>query len=666
MLHNWALSHNVHNNEPVQEEHTSVVWRRHLFAIVTIATATAGFIAFITGGLLSSNRADTIDSHHVSVNELLDDANNRTLTSATVNGDTVTATTSSGTTITATVPTAYLDTTVTALINANVAVNPEGTATTDTSSPDTRTSATATGTPSSAVSSWLLACGGIVMLAAAVAAVWRVMTRSPLLHHDTVDTTTRTGGAADAVDIPTTRFTDVAGAAEATEQLQELVSFLQHPDRYDALGAKHPSGALLVGPPGTGKTLLARAVAGEANVPFYHANASDFIEVFVGKGAARVRELYRKARRHDKALIFIDEIDAIGKQRSAHGEPADSERDTTLLALLTEIDGFEQSNVITISATNRPDILDKALTRPGRLSKHIHVPLPDLRGRRKILDVHLRGKPVSGDLRLDDIAAATPGFSGADLEAVVNEAATSAARTNQDAITAAALSSAVATVAMGVPRTSALVSDRERRITAWHEAGHTLAALAEKDAMTPLSVSIIPRGPAGGVTWFADTDEAFLARQSAWARLTVHLGGREAERLHMDGDFTSGASSDLASATSTATAMLTQYGMEHTLSVGADAADPGVRADVERILARAGRRAAQLLTEYRPVLDALAEALLEKESLDRQEIVEVLMSTRCQSLPAFQNTVVDTFGRPAPTPGWLDAVSTATPAPSNA
>jgi cell division protease FtsH len=464
---------------------------------------------------------------------------------------------------------------------------------------------------------------------------------------------TKTPGEADEVDIPATRFTDVAGAPEAVAEMTELVELLANPARFAAVGAQAPRGALLVGPPGTGKTLLARAVAGEAGVPFYAAAGSDFVELYVGVGSKRVRELFDKARQHEKALIFIDEIDAIGKARGSTVSNADSERDSTLIALLTELDGFHERNVIIIAATNRGDLLDPALTRPGRLDKQIHVPLPDRVGRAHILHTHASSRPLAADVEVEQYARRTAGFSGADLAQLVNEAALCAARDYDTEITSTHFDTAVATIAIGVARTSAAVTDHDRRITAFHEAGHTVAGLAEKDADPPVHVSIIPRGVAGGVTWMGESDNHFLTRTAAWSRLVVAMAGREGEKLVLDGDWTSGASADLNAATKLATTMITQLGMEHTLSTHTAGPSAEVRSEIDKVLAAAAVRARIVLADQRELLDAVAAALLTDDDVDTAGLDGIVTRVSGGGRAALHAGVRDRLGTPAPAPGWL-------------
>ncbi len=421
----------------------------------------------------------------------------------------------------------------------------------------------------------------------------------------------------------------MAGADEAVDSLAEMVTYLRDPSRFTRLGAKPPRGALLVGPPGTGKTLLARAVAGEAGVPFLQVSGSDFVEKFVGVGAKRVRELFAAARDHERAIVFIDELDAIARRRSTGDDTvANAEGENTLIALLTELDGFaDRGNVIIIGATNRPDVLDPAVTRPGRLDRKIEVPNPDRRGREHILGVHAQDKPLSEDVDLVALARRTPGFSGAQLAAVVNEACMVAAREDLDEVTHDCFDAAVATIAMGRARTSALVTDHDRRITAWHEAGHAVAAFLVPEADDPVSVTIVPRGPAGGVTWMGGSDDVFLPRRKAHAQLVVAMAGRAAEEILLDGEFTQGASGDLANATQTATAMVTRYGMSE---LGYAVREPGSTAvvdAVDELLHDAHTRAADLLTAHEVFLSELAEALLEHETLSLADIA--LIAERC-------------------------------------
>jgi cell division protease FtsH len=455
-----------------------------------------------------------------------------------------------------------------------------------------------------------------------------------------------------AAGVPETRFTDVAGVDEAIEDMRELVEFLKTPERFTKTGATPPRGALLVGPPGTGKTLLARAVAGEAGVPFYSAAGSDFVEMYVGVGARRVRDLFTKAKAHPEgAIIFIDEIDSVGRARQSRSEGAgNQEQEGTLNALLVEMDGFSKSNVIVLAATNRDDMLDPALVRPGRLDRKIQVPLPDRSGRERILQVHAGDRPFTEDVNWDLIARRTPGMSGADLAQLINEASLIAAREDRDSITNSDLDAAVATVAMGKPRLSAVVTPHDRNITAWHEGGHTVCAMVLPDADEPVSVSIIPRGPAGGVTWMAQGDDLFLTRKRAFARLVVAMGGRAAEEILLDGEFTSGPHGDLTAATDTALAMVTQYGMtdlglmirsQGWLSTGAKMTDETVEA-VEKLLAEALETARATLRDHRDLLDRVVEGLLENDTLIQSELVALqvgVVTTAPELPPAPRNYV---------------------------
>src|SRR3954451_21437053 len=443
-------------------------------------------------------------------------------------------------------------------------------------------------------------------------------------------------------EVPADRFSDVAGADEAVSELREIVEFLKDGSRFRRMGARTPSGALLVGPPGTGKTLLARAVAGEAGVPFFAVAGSDFVEIFAGGGAKRVRDLFDRARSAGNAIVFIDEIDAVGRTRSSGPGVGggDSERENTLISLLNEMDGFVGSGVVVLAATNRGDLLDAALTRPGRLDRQIQVPTPDRRGREQVLRVHSRGKPLAADVDLTSIARQTPGMSGADLAHVVNEACMAAARHSLPEVTARCFQEAVAVVAMGRARTSALITEHDRLVTAWHEAGHTVAALVQPDADEPVSVTIIPRGPSGGATWMGGNDNAFLTRDQARARLTTSMAGRAAEEILLDGEHTQGAAGDLQAATQLAQAMVTQYGMTDvgfaqldadTLRVGGEVAVLAHRA-IDGLIREAHQRAETLLAEHRPLLETLAAALLDEETLDSRRIREI--AERFDAIPA--------------------------------
>ena len=429
-------------------------------------------------------------------------------------------------------------------------------------------------------------------------------------------------------EVPDTRFTDVAGVDEAVSELAEIVEFLNAPERFANAGARMPRGVLLVGPPGTGKTLLARAVAGEAGVPFFALSGSDFVETFVGVGASRVRQVFGGARKHGKAIIFIDEIDAVGKARNAGASGSgNEERENTLNQLLVEMDGFSESAVIVLAATNRADVLDAALTRPGRFDRRITVPAPDRVGRTKILELYADGRNFAPDVDFVSLGRRTPGLTGADLSFLMNEAALEAARHGSELITNAHLQAALSTAVMGRARTSAVVTERDRRITAWHEAGHAVAAMLLPHADDPVSVTIVPRGVAGGVTWMGGNDNSFLTRSEAEARLVVAMAGRAAEEYHLDGDFTQGAASDFASATALATSMVTEFGMSPlgptTRSsyghIGGAQADR-VGEAVDTLLEQAINDARQIVADNLPLLEALVRDLLVDETVSGQQL----------------------------------------------
>ena len=428
-------------------------------------------------------------------------------------------------------------------------------------------------------------------------------------------------------DMPKTTFADVAGVDEAVEELYEIKDFLQNPSRYQALGAKIPKGVLLYGPPGTGKTLLARAVAGEAGVPFFTISGSDFVEMFVGVGASRVRDLFEQAKQNSPCIIFVDEIDAVGRQRGAGLGGGHDEREQTLNQLLVEMDGFgDRQGVILIAATNRPDILDPALLRPGRFDRQIPVSNPDLAGRRAVLRVHSQGKPIAPDADLDGLAKRTVGMTGADLANVINEAALLTARENGTVITGPALEEAVDRVVGGPRRKSRIISEHEKKITAYHEGGHTLAAWAMPDIEPIYKVTILARGRTGGhAVAVPEDDKGLMTRSEMIARLVFAMGGRAAEELVFR-EPTTGAVSDIEQATKIARAMVTEYGMSSKLGAvryGTEHGDPflgrtmGTQADyshevaqiiddeVRKLIEAAHTEAWEILTEYRDVLDAL-------------------------------------------------------------
>ena len=438
-------------------------------------------------------------------------------------------------------------------------------------------------------------------------------------------------GHGEQVEVPPTRFSDVAGLDEAVESLAELVDYLRDPDKYQAAGADLPRGFLLVGPPGTGKTLLARAVAGQAGVPFFAIGASEFVESYVGVGAARVRALFDRARGAGSAIVFIDELDAIGRSRSSHSVPGNEERESTLNQLLVEMDGFSTSaSVIVLAATNRPDILDHALLRPGRFDRQIAVPTPDRHGRVHILDLYFHRRTVAPDVDPDVLSRRTAGFSGADLANLVNTAALLAVRAGKAAITSSELDEALATVALGPAHKSAVVAAEDRRITAWHEAGHALVGLWLEHAADPISVSIVPRGQAGGVTWFPGHDDMFLTRRQATAQLAVAMAGRAAEELLLGDDFTQGAAQDFRAATDLARRMVTEYGMgsmgpgfvlPEEMHIGVLA--ERVHASVQALLEEALDCARRLLGPSREILERVAGRLVEDETLDSATLLEL-------------------------------------------
>jgi cell division protease FtsH len=452
-----------------------------------------------------------------------------------------------------------------------------------------------------------------------------------------------TATKAELPEPPAARFTDVVGCDEAVEELSEIVSFLHDPTHFDAAGARMPRGFLLVGPPGTGKTLLARAVAGEAGVPFYSAAGSDFSEMFVGVGAARVRDLFAKAKKTG-GIVFLDEIDSVGRARngSAQGGGANDERESTLNALLVEMDGFaKESNVVIVAATNRPDILDPALTRAGRFDRQVMVAPPDRRGRSRLLELYSNDRSMGPDVDFVVLARRTPGLTGADICNLVNQAALEAARARRGVISSADFDEALATVMMGRARKSAVVTDRDREVTAWHEAGHTVAALVLPDANDPVQVTIVPRGPAGGVTWMGGDDNSFMTRSQALAQLIVALGGRAAEELLLDGDFTQGASGDLQSATSLSLRMVMQWGMSNMGLVAMDPERMGfggtadkIHAEVDGMLNEALASARTLLADHRDLFDAVVRELLDEDTVDLERLKAIWTSVQSPSLVA--------------------------------
>ena len=437
-------------------------------------------------------------------------------------------------------------------------------------------------------------------------------------------------------------FKDVAGAEEAKQELEEVVEFLKDPGKFTAIGAKIPKGVLLAGPPGTGKTLLAKAVAGEAGVPFFTISGSDFVEMFVGVGASRVRDLFTQAKKNAPCIIFIDEIDAVGRQRGAGLGGGHDEREQTLNQLLVEMDGFgANEGIITIAATNRPDILDPALLRPGRFDRQVIVGRPDLRGREAILKVHARNKPLADDVDLKTIAKKTPGFTGADLSNLLNEAALLAARLNKKVITMAEVEEASEKVSMGPERRSHIVSEKDRKLTAYHESGHAIVAHLLPHADPVHKVTIIPRGAAGGYTMMLPTEEQnYKTKSQLLADIRVALGGRVAEALILD-EISTGASGDLQSVTNTARAMVTRWGMSDELgpivfgeqqeqvflgkNLGhernySEEIAAKIDTEIHRIVEDAYKDVTKLLSDNEKFLHDMANALLEEETIDAKAV----------------------------------------------
>jgi cell division protease FtsH len=449
-----------------------------------------------------------------------------------------------------------------------------------------------------------------------------------------------------SVDQPKVTFSDVAGVDEAVEELHEIKEFLENPKKFQSLGARVPKGVLLFGPPGTGKTLLARAVAGEAGVPFFSISGSDFVEMFVGVGASRVRDLFDQAKQNQPCIIFMDEIDAVGRHRGAGLGGGHDEREQTLNQLLVEMDGFEANeSIIMIAATNRPDILDPALLRPGRFDRQIVVDRPDREGRKAILQVHTRGKPLAPEIDLDVLAAQTPGFTGADLANLVNEAALLAARIGKKVVEMDELEEAILRVIAGPEKKSRLLSEDERIITAFHETGHALVAHYLPNADPVHKVSIISRGQALGYTITLPTEDKFMVKkQEIMDKLAHMLGGRVAEEIQFD-DITTGASNDLQRATETARRMITQYGMSENLGPLTFGHDPGqpfvgrefgqtqeyseetaqkIDEEIRRVIEEAYNTASRILREHQVELERVSYLLLERETIDREEFDALL------------------------------------------
>jgi cell division protease FtsH len=446
-------------------------------------------------------------------------------------------------------------------------------------------------------------------------------------------------------DHPTVTFDDVAGVEEAKEELAEVVEFLREPQKFIQLGARIPKGVLLVGPPGTGKTLMAKAVSGEAGVPFFSISGSEFVEMFVGVGASRVRDLFEQAKRHSPCIVFVDEIDAVGRQRGAGLGGSHDEREQTLNQMLVEMDGFDtDTNVIIVAATNRPDILDPALLRPGRFDRRVTLDRPDMRGREAILKVHVKGKPIDPNIDLGVLARATPGFVGADLENMVNEAAILAARRDKRSVGQSEFEEAIERVIAGPERKSRLISDEEKRIVAFHEAGHAVVMNSIPEVDPVQKVSIIARGQAGGFTLALPEDDRMLtSRKKLFGEMVGLLGGRAAEELVFN-DITSGASNDIERVTRVARMMVTRLGMstelgpmvygqkEELIFLGREISEQRdysesvaelIDKEVSKIVDQAYKEARRILTKYRDKLDAVANRLLEVESISREEFEQI-------------------------------------------
>ena len=446
-------------------------------------------------------------------------------------------------------------------------------------------------------------------------------------------------------DNPTVTFDDVAGIPEAKEELAEIVEFLREPEKFMSLGARIPKGVLLMGAPGTGKTLLAKAVSGEAGVPFYSISGSEFVEMFVGVGASRVRDLFDKAKSDSPCIVFVDEIDAVGRHRGAGLGGSHDEREQTLNQILVEMDGFDtDTNVIIIAATNRPDILDPALLRPGRFDRRVILDHPDIRGREAILEVHARGKPLAPDVDLRTIAKATPGFVGADLENMINEAAILAARNEKKAIEQEDFQESIERVIAGPQRKSRIISDIEKQIIAYHEAGHAITARSLPEADHVHKISIIARGQAGGYTLILpDSDRTLVSRNKILADMVSLMGGRAAEEIVFS-DITSGASNDLERVTKMAREMVTRLGMSSKLGpmvygkkdemvfLGKEFTEQRdysesvaeiIDIEVKELVSDAYQRAIDILKERRDILEVLAEKLLEQETVDKKELDEI-------------------------------------------
>ena len=465
---------------------------------------------------------------------------------------------------------------------------------------------------------------------------------------------------------PTVTFDDVAGVEEAKQDLVEVVQFLREPEKFVQVGARIPKGVLMVGPPGTGKTLLARAVAGEAGVPFFHISGSEFVEMFVGVGASRVRDLFEKAKQSAPSIVFVDEIDAVGRQRGAGLGGGHDEREQTLNQILVEMDGFDnQTNVIVMAATNRADILDPALLRPGRFDRKVFVDLPDVTGREKILAVHARGKPIAGDVSFTDIAKLTAGFSGADLENLINEAAIFAARRNQRTISLLEFRDAFDRIVMGPERKSRVMSEEDKETVAYHEAGHAVVSFYLPNTDPIQKITIVPRGRAGGYVMPLPEDRFVVSREYFMDRISMALGGRAAEEIFF-GRITTGASNDLQQATQTARAMVMEYGMSDTLGLptyGSGSANPflgreygylgsssrdyseeaarSIDEEVKRILDQSYDKALTIIHTNKEKMVYLAQTMMERETLDRDEFEKIMNEPANGQLPAGEPVAVE-------------------------
>jgi cell division protease FtsH len=491
-------------------------------------------------------------------------------------------------------------------------------------------------------------------------------------------------------DHPTVTFSDVAGADEAKEELQEVVEFLKEPEKFVSFGARIPKGVLLVGSPGTGKTLLAKAVSGEAGVPFFSIAGSEFVEMFVGVGASRVRDLFEQAKRHSPCIIFIDEIDAVGRHRGAGLGGSHDEREQTLNQILVEMDGFDtDTHVIILAATNRPDILDPALMRPGRFDRRVVIDQPDMRGREAIFKVHLRGKPVASEVNVERLAKSTPGFVGADIENTVNEAALLAARRSRKNIAMSEFQEAIERVQLGPERKSRIISAEEREIIAYHEAGHALVSHFLPAAPPLRKITIVPRGMGLGLTWYMENDNLLPSKTQLKAQIASTLGGRIAEEI-VFGEVTAGASNDLQRVTQIARLMITQYGMSADLGLRvygqkqemvflgreiseqrdySDAIAELIDGEVRQLIDQQYEEARRILLENRDKLDKVALALLEEETLEADEFVAIIEGAPRDGR---SSAVSEVPGRPARRPGKEDSTERSSsalnlpPAPSPA